>query len=159
MTRPMLRPARNSGLVISSTAKLISTSAAPHAGFTSGTPWIEVNPNYSSINVAAELDDPNSILAHYRRLIALRKQLPIIIEGRYVSWLDDHPEVFAYTRTLGTQSLLVLANFTAREVIVDIPTSLRGEWQPLLDAKPNTLRDRATLGPFETITGLAERTL
>jgi len=134
-------------------------SAAPHAGFTSGTPWIEANPNYSSINVAAELDDPNSILAHYRRLIALRKQLPIIIEGRYVSWLDEHPEVFAYTRTLGPQSLLVLANFTAREITVDIPTSLRGEWQPLVDVKPNTLRNRATLGPFETITGLAERTL
>jgi len=134
-------------------------SAASHAGFTSGTPWIEANPNYSSINVAAELDDPNSILAHYRRLIALRKQLPIIIEGRYVSWLDEHPEVFAYTRTLGPQSLLVLANFTAREITVDIPTSLRGEWRPLLDAKPNTLHDRATLGPFETITGLAERTL
>ena len=134
-------------------------SAASHAGFTSGTPWIEANPNYSSINVAAELDDPNSILAHYRRLIALRKQLPIIIEGRYVSWLDEHPEVFAYTRTLGPQSLLVLANFTAREIIVDIPTSLRGEWQPLVDVKPNTLRNRATLGPFETITGLAERTL
>lgn len=129
-------------------------SAAPHAGFTSGTPWIEANPNYTRINVAAEQADPNSILAHYRRLIALRRELPIIIEGRYRAWLEDHPDVFAYTRTLGTQKLLVVANFTAREVNVDVPEELRGEWQPLLDSNATTLRDRVTLAPFETITGL-----
>jgi oligo-1,6-glucosidase len=132
-------------------------NAAPHAGFTVGTPWIEANPNYPSINVAAAEDDPNSILAHYRRLIRLRKKLPIIVEGRYRSWLDDHPDVLAYTRTLGSQSLLVLANLTARVVTVDIPAFLRGEWHPLLGSAPCTLGKRATLGPFETITGLAER--
>jgi oligo-1,6-glucosidase len=134
-------------------------SAAPHAGFTAGTPWIEVNPNYTRINVAAEQDDPYSILAHYRRLIALRKELPIIVEGRYTAWLDDHPDVFAYTRTLGTQSLLVLANFTANEVTVDVPEALRGEWQPLLGTEAATLHERATLAPFEVVTGLAERSL
>ncbi len=130
---------------------------AAHAGFTTGTPWIEANPNYERINVAAAEADPESILAHYRRLIALRRTLPLVIDGRYTPWLEAHPEVFAYTRTLGTQSLLVIANFTAREVTIDIPAALRGDWQPLLDVAPALLRERATLAPFEVITGLADR--
>ena len=130
---------------------------AAHAGFTTGTPWIEANPNYERINVAAAEADPESILAHYRRLIALRRTLPLVIDGRYTPWLEAHPEVFAYTRTLGTQSLLVIANFTARDVTIDIPAALRGDWQPLLDAAPALLRERATLAPFEVITGLADR--
>lgn len=130
---------------------------AAHAGFTTGTPWIEANPNYERINVAAAEADPESILAHYRRLIALRRTLPLVIDGRYAPWLEAHPEVFAYTRTLGTQSLLVIANFTARDVTIDIPAALRGDWQPLLDAAPALLRERATLAPFEVITGLADR--
>ena len=134
-------------------------STAPHAGFTTGTPWIEVNPNYARINVAAEQTAPDSILARYRRLIALRKELPIVIDGRYRSWLDDDPNVFAYTRTLGTQQLLVLANFTAREVTVDVPEALRGDWLPLLDDAPAALRERATLAAFEVVTGLSERSL
>ncbi len=134
-------------------------SADTNAGFTVGTPWIDVNPNYREINVAAALADEHSIFAHYRRLIALRKQMPIIVEGRYASWLDDDPDVMAYTRTLGGQTLLVVANFTAKDVAVDVPVSLRGEWSPLLDGKPVTLGERTTLAPFETITGLADRRL
>ncbi|MBN9345522.1 MAG: alpha-glucosidase [Devosia sp.] len=130
---------------------------AAHAGFTAGTPWIEANPNYERINVAAAKADPESILTHYRRLIALRRTLPLVIDGRYTPWLEAHPEVFAYTRTLDTQSLLVIANFTARDVTIDIPAALRGDWQPLLDAAPALLRERATLAPFEVITGLADR--
>ena len=134
-------------------------SADTNAGFTAGTPWIDVNPNYRDINVAAALADEHSILAHYRRLIDLRKQMPIIVEGRYASWLDDHPDVMAYTRTLGGQTLLVLANFTGREVVVDVPVAMRGEWSPLLDAKAVSLSERITLAPFETITGHAERSI
>jgi oligo-1,6-glucosidase len=125
--------------------------ASPHAGFTTGTPWIEANPNYARINVAAEQADPHSILAHYRRLIALRKSLPIIVDGRYRSWLDDHPDVMAYTRSLGDQCLLVLANFTARSVTIEMPEPLRGTWATLVGAAETAVEIQPTrsLGPFE----------
>ncbi len=126
-------------------------NASPHAGFTVGTPWIEANPNYVHINVAAEQANPHSILAHYRRLIALRKDLPIIVEGRYRSWLDDHPYVMAYTRSLGDQCLLVLANFTARSVTIEIPEPLRGTWITLVGAAEAAVDIHPTqsLAPFE----------
>lgn len=126
-------------------------SAAPHAGFTTGTPWIDANPNYRDINVAAAERDPTSIFAHYRRLIALRKELPIIVEGSYRSWLDDHPDVIAYTRDLRDQSLLVLANFSARTLTVDVPDALRGDWSPLIGSSGTTSHIKSTfrLEPFE----------
>jgi len=130
-----------------------------HAGFTAGTPWIEINPNHDRINVEAAQNDPNSILAHYRRLIALRKELPIIVEGRYTSWLDDHPAVMAYTRTLRSQSLLVIANFTAREVALDLPPQLQGNGT-LLVGNPGRspgVPARLHLEPFEANAWMLER--
>jgi oligo-1,6-glucosidase len=125
-------------------------SAAPNAGFTTGTPWIEVNPNYERINVAAAEADPDSILAHYRRLIALRTELPVIVEGRYTPWLNDHPHVMAYTRTLGGRSLLVTANFSSALVTFDVPEPLQGQWDIVLGPTRSGILDfQKSLGPFE----------
>lgn len=126
-------------------------SADLNAGFTIGTPWIDVNPNHTHINVEAAKRDPDSILAHYRRLIALRKQLPVIVEGSYASWLDDHPEIMAYTRGQGDQTILVLANFTARTVTVELPEALRGSWITLIGAAApvRDLQPTLSLAPFE----------
>lgn len=125
-------------------------SAAQHAGFTTGTPWIEANPNYERINVAAAEADPDSILAHYRRLIALRTELPVIVEGRYTPWLNDHPHVMAYTRTLGGRSLLVTANFSSALVTFDVPEPLQGEWDIVLGPTRSGILDfQKSLGPFE----------
>lgn len=122
----------------------------PNGGFTTGKPWIEINPNHQRINVAAERNDPNSILAHYRRLIGLRRELPIIVEGRYTSWLEDHPDVIAYTRDLRNQSLLVLANFSAHALTVDIPDPLLGDWSPLIGSTASShLGSTLRLEPFE----------
>src|SRR5690606_13758896 len=84
-------------------------TAEKHGGFTTGVPWIEVNSNFTRINAAQSVGDERSIWNHYRRLIALRKAHPIIIYGRYQPYLDQDPDVFAYTRSLGEQTLLVLA--------------------------------------------------
>ena len=73
-------------------------SDAAHAGFTSGTPWIEVNGNHREINVAADAADPDGMMAHYRRLIALRRELDIVSHGRFVAHAEDHPAVVAYCR-------------------------------------------------------------
>lgn len=89
-------------------------SAAPNAGFTTGTPWIGVNPNYETINAEAQENDPDSVLCFYRRLIALRRELPIITEGDYTLLLDDHPQIFSYQRSWQGQRLYVICSFSAQ---------------------------------------------
>ncbi|WP_100333991.1 glycoside hydrolase family 13 protein [Bacillus alkalisoli] len=83
-----------------------------YAGFTTGTPWIEVNPNYKEINAKAAVADTNSIFHYYRKLIQLRKENEVMVYGKFEMLMDEHPEVFAYTRTLGNEKLLVVTNFS-----------------------------------------------
>lgn len=99
-------------------------SPAPQGGFTTGVPWIEVNPNYATINAEAAMTDERSIWNHYRSLIKLRKTHPIIVYGLYQSWLDQHPDVFVYSRTFEERQLVVVANFTARDISLDLPGEL-----------------------------------
>ncbi|TCR00406.1 oligo-1,6-glucosidase [Neorhizobium sp. JUb45] len=94
-------------------------------GFSSGIPWIEVNENYKSINAADSVADTSSIWHHYRRLIALRKTHPVIVYGKFESWLDDDPNVFVYSRTLGTSCLVVIANFKPQPQSIEIPADIR----------------------------------
>ncbi|MNP40120.1 Oligo-1,6-glucosidase [compost metagenome] len=95
-----------------------------NAGFTTGTPWIKVDERYPSTNVAEQLADPNSIYYHYRKLIALRKQVPVLTDGLYERLDDAHPEVFAYARTNGNATLIVVSNFSEREVSFSIPAAV-----------------------------------
>ena len=118
-------------------------SAAPYGGFTTGSPWIEVNPNFSTLNAESQMTDERSIWNHYRRLITLRTKHPVIVYGRYQSWLDQHPDVFAYTRTLDGVRLVVLANFTARPIVVDLPNELHLSGECLI----SNYEDRRELGP------------
>ncbi|MBR5382467.1 MAG: alpha-glucosidase C-terminal domain-containing protein, partial [Clostridia bacterium] len=83
-----------------------------NAGFTTGTPWIKVNPNYRTINAQSQLTDENSIRSYYKKLIALRKAYPIIVYGDYTLLLSDDEQIFAYQRTLEGQKLLVLCNYS-----------------------------------------------
>jgi glycosidase len=82
-----------------------------HGGFTTGTPWLEVNENYKKINAEDALRDEDSIFHHYKKLIQLRKEHDIIVDGKYELILEDHAEIFAYTRTSGSEKLLIIANF------------------------------------------------
>lgn len=83
-----------------------------NAGFTTGTPWIRVNPNYKEINVKEALADPDSVFYYYQKLIQLRKQYDIIVYGIYELLEADHPDLYVYTRTLGEEKLLVVCNFS-----------------------------------------------
>jgi oligo-1,6-glucosidase len=87
--------------------------ASAQAGFSTGTPWLPVNPNHTSINVAAQRDDPDSVLAHYRRLIALRHDEPAVAHGDFTMLLPDDPQVYAFTRAYEDVELLVLCNVSA----------------------------------------------
>jgi oligo-1,6-glucosidase len=81
-----------------------------HAGFTSGTPWIAVNPNHTEINARAALADPDSVFHHYRRLIELRHAEPAVAFGDFAMLLEDDPQVYAFTREFEGTELLVLVN-------------------------------------------------
>lgn len=93
-----------------------------HAGFTTGTPWYDVNPNHVEINAEAVRHDPNSVFAHFQKLIQLRHDNKIVQEGRFGLLLADHDQIWAFTRTLGDQSLLVIANCSS--MIAEIPLEL-----------------------------------
>jgi oligo-1,6-glucosidase len=125
--------------------------AAAHGGFTTGTPWIEANANFASINVEASLADEASIFAHYRKLIALRKQMPVIVEGRYEAQLVDHPQCFAYTRTLAARKLVVIANFFGDPVSIEVPELMRGAGRCVISnyAPVERLGATVALKPYE----------
>ena len=99
----------------------------PAAGFTTGTPWIEVNPNHETVNVAADRADPEGVFATYRKLIALRRELPVIVQGRFVPFVREHPHVFAYVRATDDDRIVVITNFSAGTVTFDAPDALVGE--------------------------------
>ncbi len=107
---------------------------SPHAGFTTGTPWIKVNPNYRAINVQQALADPDSVFYYFQKLIRLRKQYPIFVYGIYDLILDEHPHIYAFTRTLGDEQLLVILNFTAGEPLFVLPEEIAFAHQELLIA-------------------------
>ncbi|MBS1796341.1 MAG: alpha-glucosidase [Acidobacteria bacterium] len=93
--------------------------ASANAGFTSGTPWLAVNPNHTEINAAAQEDDPDSPLNYFRRMIRFRRENDALIYGQTEYFAIDDDAVFAYTRTLGDRKLLILLNFTDRETAAD----------------------------------------
>ncbi len=127
--------------------------AAPHGGFTTATPWIDAHPEFPRINAASALADPDSVYHYYRRLIALRKQHPIIVHGRFDLLLGDHPDLFAYTRTMGDECWLVLCNFRGTDTACDLPHPLRtATGDPVLCNYPDAaggVLGPLTLRPYE----------
>ncbi len=125
----------------------------PNGGFTGGTPWIKVNPNFTQINAAQALADPDSIFHYYRRLIRLRKEHPIVVYGTYDLILDDHPQIYAFTRHLEDEWLLVILNFTAEAPVFVLPTHTPLQEKELLignyPVDPNEAIRRLTLRPYE----------
>jgi len=87
-----------------------------NAGFTTGKPWMEVNPNYQQINVEKQLEDDYSILNYYKKLIELRKKYPVLIYGSYDLILESHNQIYAYTRTLGKEKMLIVTNLFDEKV-------------------------------------------
>ncbi|MDN4526880.1 glycoside hydrolase family 13 protein [Fictibacillus fluitans] len=95
-----------------------------NAGFTEGNPWLKVNPNYKEINAKQAMEDPESIFHFYRRLIQLRKENEIIVYGNYDLLLEEHPHIYAYSRTLGGEKLLVMLNFSDERPVFEMPEEM-----------------------------------
>lgn len=101
--------------------------AGPQAGFTEGIPWIKVNPNYKEINAASQVDVPGSVFEYYRELIWMRKQLPVLVDGRFHMLLKQDSDIFAYTRTNETSKILIVCNFFGNKVFCP----LKEEWKDM----------------------------
>jgi oligo-1,6-glucosidase len=103
--------------------------SSPHAGFTTGTPWLPLNPNYREINAASQERDPDSVLSYYRRLIALRHDVPAVAEGDFTLLLPGDEQIWAFTRRLAGTTLLVVANFSSSPAGATIPReAIQGTW-------------------------------
>ena len=120
------------------------------AGFTSGEPWLQVNPNYSEINVQQALADPNSVFYYYQKLIQLRKQYPVIVYGRYDLILAEDEQIYAFTRTLEAEQLLVILNFSGDTAVFTLPSHLNAD-------QPELLISNYTVDPAQAITQLSLR--
>ena len=97
----------------------------PEAGFTTGVPWMPVNPNHTWLNAAAQIRDPDSVYTYYRRLIDMRHEEPVVCEGDFTLLLPGDPQIYAFTRMLGTERMMVVAN--VGDEAVRVPLELDGE--------------------------------
>ena len=97
------------------------------AGFTSGTPWLKVNSNYPEINAADQVKNEDSVFHYYRKLISLRRELPVMVYGKTNLLFPDHEEIFAWERILGDERLIVVNNFTKNTVTVDLREAVERE--------------------------------
>ncbi len=129
----------------------IQWDATEHGGFTTGTPWLKVNPNYPSINVEQALADSDSIFYYYKQLIALRHQHDLIVYGEYALILEEETDVYAYTRTYENETWYVYCSFSKDKVTVplshDTSDSVIGNY----NESPLVSKEELVLRPYEAI--------
>lgn len=131
----------------------VQWDSSPNAGFTTGTPWLKVNPNFQKINAAKATADSDSIYYYYQKLINLRKQYDIIVYGKYDLILEEHEQIFAYTRVLENKKLVVLTNFTGESAAFNLPEDIHLESAELIignyQVREGEMVDLSKLKPYE----------
>lgn len=124
-----------------------------NSGFTSGTPWLQLNSNYIEINQAQQENDPNSCLYYFRSLTALRKANPALVYGKYTLLDKSNPTVYAYTREEGGQKFLIVLNFSESnsEAQVTIPADAKVLLSNYNDRSASEDKESITLRPYEAV--------
>lgn len=123
-----------------------------HAGFTTGEPWLKVNPNYEEINVQNALADQDSIFYYYQQLIELRAEYPVFVYGNYSLLLADDEEIYAYLRELDDTKLLIILNFSAQQSEFKLPEEIEFTTQELLISNYEVTKgsiEEIKLNPYE----------
>lgn len=128
--------------------------AGENAGFTTGKPWLELNPNYKKINAKDQLSREDSVFHYYRKLIKLRKKYEVIVYGKYELLLPDDEQIYAYIRTLEDNKLLVVCNFSSKEARFDFDGY--EDAQILISNYKKNIRKDGILSPYEAIVLLLE---
>lgn len=124
-----------------------------NAGFTTGTPWLKINPNYNEWNVEKQDKDPDSILNYFRKMIKVRKANPVLLYGHYHLLDKDHKQVYAYTRELGDEKFLILLNFSKESFDYKIPGNFVHDEEVLINNYKSCEqhKDRVHLYPYQAI--------
>lgn len=123
---------------------------SPNAGFTTGTPWILVNPNYREINLARDLQSKDSIFCYYQRLIRLRKETPTLVYGEYCPFLEDDPSLYVYERALDDDRILIVLNLSGEAQELALPQEVAEARRELLLANLEGAEEAGlTLRPWE----------
>ncbi len=120
-----------------------------NAGFTTGEPWIRVNPNYTEINAAEQVERADSVFHYYQKLISLRKEHDIIVYGEYELLNPEDEEVFSFVRTYGDEKLLVVCNFTDKELSRTIPEEFADHAERLIGNYKEEHKEKNILRPYE----------
>ena len=123
--------------------------SSENAGFTTGKPWIMVNPNYKEINAAEQLARPDSVFHFYQELIRLRHEHKLIVYGSYELLLPEDRQIFAYTRSLGEQSLLCVVNLSGEAAECEIPAQFAGAQTLIKVGEPGINGTAAKLQPWD----------
>ncbi len=123
---------------------------SPQAGFTAGTPWLPVNPNYTRVNAKEQMAREDSVFHYYQKLIALRKAMDVIVYGHYRLLEPEHEALFVYTRTWEEDELLVICNFTDKAVPYTLPEEFRGS-SVLIGNYPQVPENLQTVRPYEAV--------
>lgn len=111
-----------------------------NAGFTTGKPWLKVNPRYTEINFEADRASDDSIFAYHRKLIDMRRENPAIIDGRFEMLLPEHEQVVMFLRRCAQQTLLIIANFCGNENPVQLPEAITAHsWKRILTNRESTI--------------------
>ena len=130
-------------------------NSCANAGFTGGTPWIKVNPNYKTINYAAQQNDANSVLHYFRKLVKLRKQNKVLVYGKYTLLDKSNPNVYSYVREKDGQKMLVLLNFTKSTAQTNLALNIAKAQLVLSNYKTATINNKSksliVLRPYEAI--------
>ncbi|MEZ4927580.1 MAG: alpha-glucosidase [Saprospiraceae bacterium] len=123
-----------------------------NAGFTIGVPWMKVNENYPEINVAAQEKDPNSILNHFRKMTKVRKDNPVLVYGKYELLQREHPDIYAYTRTLDDEKLLVLLNFSQETASITL-SGMSDFGEPIINnySELDIENNKVSLLPYQAV--------
>jgi oligo-1,6-glucosidase len=130
----------------------VQWDGSKNAGFTTGKPWMKLNPRYKEINLEADRASEDSVFAYYRKLTDLRKSHPAIIDGELQFFMEYHPQLLVYTRACEDEVLLVVANYSGEETEVNLPCVLaNAKWRRLLSNTEGeaAVFGKGTLAPWE----------
>lgn len=122
-----------------------------YAGFSTATPWIMVNPNYTKINAKDQINREDSVFKYYQKLIKLRHESELIVYGTYDLILDDDKDIYAYIRTLGDEKLIVYCNFSENTREVELPEEFTNGKVLISNYSDAKVNHKITLRPYEAI--------
>lgn len=126
-------------------------NAGKNAGFSTGTPWMRVNPNYEDINAEEQIKREDSVFSYYKELIRLRKEKEIIVYGHYELLMPEDENLFVYTRSLDNEKLLVICNFTEEETVFSMPDEFTGKKVLVGNYKEQEAAPSIRLRPYEAL--------